>query len=435
MKKIVLLLFGILPLAVSAQNGQKVNFITTANWSETLSKAKKVNKIIFVDALATWCIPCRKMDSDIYTIDSIAEFINTNYIAVKVQFDKAEDDPEYIKKWYQDAEYIMKKYKIEAFPTFLFISPDGTLLERGMGYKDEHEFMTLAKTANDPKANYAGVIKQYRLGEISDKELLPVALLAKQYHDDSVAIEIAKKYKSHYLDKHTPDQVLSPKFLEFMAIFYQIFSTQDRIAQYLYAEPAKADLKMENKGYSKKMTDYLITKDYIDPLVKPYGIISDKEPNWKKIENKIQSNYDRYTAEKLVIYAKLNWYDKKQDWPNIVKYSIKKMDVEEIDTIGMASVGINNLAYNIIFQHSDDQFSLNKGISYMELILMNDSKNEAWLDTYANLLYKIGEKEKAIRNEKMALSIAKDKNNIRRIKLYEDVLRKMEENEPTWSIK
>jgi tetratricopeptide (TPR) repeat protein len=67
----------------------------------------------------------------------------------------------------------------------------------------------------------------------------------------------------------------------------------------------------------------------------------------------------------------------------------------------------------------------------MELILKNNPTRDNWLDTYANLLYKVGRKEEAIKHEEIALSMAK-KNNRNNVQIFEEVLRKMHENRPTW---
>jgi uncharacterized protein YyaL (SSP411 family) len=119
MKNIVMFICCILPLWTKAQN-KEINFQTFENWRQVLAKARSENKTIFIDAYATWCGPCKKMDADVYTDPKVAEFVNKNFIAIKVQMDQNKSDPNQIKSWYGYASQIKKKNIIVAMPTFLF---------------------------------------------------------------------------------------------------------------------------------------------------------------------------------------------------------------------------------------------------------------------------------------------------------------------------
>ena len=49
-------------------------------WEEALAEAKKQEKIIFVDAYAVWCGPCKRMAKNVFTQDRVGEFYNKNFI-------------------------------------------------------------------------------------------------------------------------------------------------------------------------------------------------------------------------------------------------------------------------------------------------------------------------------------------------------------------
>ncbi len=42
-------------------------------WQEALAKAKKTNKLLFVDAFATWCGPCKMMDKKVFVKKEVGE--------------------------------------------------------------------------------------------------------------------------------------------------------------------------------------------------------------------------------------------------------------------------------------------------------------------------------------------------------------------------
>jgi len=79
-----------------------------------------------------------------------------------------------------------------------------------------------------------------------------------------------------------------------------------------------------------------------------------------------------------------------------------------------------------VFQKSNDKDELNTGILWIKSALKDEPKNANMIDTYANLLYKLGKKEEAIKLEEEALSINPDSEEI---KIAYD---KMKRNEKTW---
>ncbi|WP_157298878.1 thioredoxin family protein [Chitinophaga oryziterrae] len=431
MKKIIMILCWLLPTIVHAQKNEEVVFKDFSNWQQVLAKAKTEHKNIFVDAYATWCGPCKKMDADVYTDPKVVEFVNSNFIAVKVQFDQTDKDSEGTKHWYTDAKYLMDTYHIEAFPTFLFISPNGELLQKDMGYQNPSDFLTILNNAINPQDNYAGQVNQFKKGKITRKQLLVLIIKTKDYHNDSLALEMAKFYKKSFIDQSQSNKIINAELPAFIVNFHELLSIHDPIVQFMYHKPALADSMMELPGYSRRVVDNLIAKDAINPIIKPNGKYTSTLPHWDALEKQVAKSYDPITAKRLLINAKIGWYSAVKDWPNIIKYNIEKLDDQGLDTVGLAASALNNLSYNIIFKFSNDPYALNKAIGYMEVLLKNQPKNVHWLDTYANLLYKVGRKKEAIKHETVALDFAKETNKDE-ISIYEERIKKMQDNIPTW---
>lgn len=115
-------------------NTHRINF-DSGNWQSVLAKAKKENKLIFLDAYTTWCRPCIQMAKDVFTLNPVADFYNENFINVSMDMEKGDGPP------------IVKKYKISAYPDFLYIDGDGNLVHRGGGFQEAKEFIELGKGA------------------------------------------------------------------------------------------------------------------------------------------------------------------------------------------------------------------------------------------------------------------------------------------------
>jgi thiol:disulfide interchange protein len=64
MKKILFPIFIFLSGFISAQDG--IQFFG-GSWDEAIETAKKEHKLIFMDAYAEWCGPCKRMAKEVFT--------------------------------------------------------------------------------------------------------------------------------------------------------------------------------------------------------------------------------------------------------------------------------------------------------------------------------------------------------------------------------
>ena len=134
MKKIwntvILLLIGVASL--NAQEGTQIQFFE-GTFEEALATASKENKLIFMDAYTTWCGPCKWMASNTFTNASVAEFYNKNFINVKMDMERGEGPG------------LARKYRVMAYPTLLFINPEGEIAHKKMGALPAEAFLDLGQ--------------------------------------------------------------------------------------------------------------------------------------------------------------------------------------------------------------------------------------------------------------------------------------------------
>lgn len=138
---------------------------------------------------------------------------------------------------------------------------------------------------------------------------------------------------------------------------------------------------------------------------------------------------DKVDAERAILEEKIKWYEGKKDTLEIIKYTVEKIERYGLDTAGFGKAALNNFIYYSIFRHSDDNATLSKACQWMELIIKSEPDNAAFLDTYANVLYKMGKRTEAIFWERKSLSLEPD--NKETIKTYEQ----MSKGAPTWPVK
>jgi thiol:disulfide interchange protein len=108
MKKIInyilstILLFATLPHLVNAQEKTGIHF-EEKSFTDILKKSAQSNKLVFVDAYTSWCIPCKWMDKNVFVNDTISTFYNTNFVNFKQDMEKGEGPD--LKKKYDVKQY------------------------------------------------------------------------------------------------------------------------------------------------------------------------------------------------------------------------------------------------------------------------------------------------------------------------------------------
>src|SRR5262249_50323519 len=119
MKRTSWLLLLLMPLLTLAQDNG-IQFETGLSWQQIKEKAKAENKPIFMDCFTTWCGPCKYMEQKVLSQKNVGDFMNKNFICVKVQMDQTNHDSSTIKAWYKDAAAIKEVNNIHSYPTYLF---------------------------------------------------------------------------------------------------------------------------------------------------------------------------------------------------------------------------------------------------------------------------------------------------------------------------
>ncbi len=126
---VVMALLGV--LTVAAQTHAGGNAFQSLSFNDAVAKAVKEKKFIFIDFYTTWCAPCKMMDQSTFPDAKVQKWLSEKAVALKV-----------------DAERkiaLADKYRIDSYPTLLFLNSDGSEFDRISGYVTPDEFMTFAR--------------------------------------------------------------------------------------------------------------------------------------------------------------------------------------------------------------------------------------------------------------------------------------------------
>lgn len=99
-------------------------------WRTDLESAQReaaaTNRLVLVHLWAPWCAPCKAMDRDVFVKPEVASAIERDFVPVKLNADKCKD--------------LSQKWKVEALPSDLVLTPSGELIAREKGYREADSY-------------------------------------------------------------------------------------------------------------------------------------------------------------------------------------------------------------------------------------------------------------------------------------------------------
>lgn len=100
-------------------------------YTQALSMAKKANKPIVLDFMATWCAPCKRISDETFVEQGVAALLD-ECILLKIDTDV---HPE-----------IAKHFNVSGLPDIRFLAPNGEEAERFLGFQNAESFASELRT-------------------------------------------------------------------------------------------------------------------------------------------------------------------------------------------------------------------------------------------------------------------------------------------------
>lgn len=98
-----------------------------------MTMAAEQHRIVLIDFYTTWCGPCKQLDNTTWKDEMVVALLKQNAISLKIDAEKE--------------VVLSKKYSIDAYPTILLLRPDGSVLDRIVGYQKPLVFMASFQSA------------------------------------------------------------------------------------------------------------------------------------------------------------------------------------------------------------------------------------------------------------------------------------------------
>ena len=134
-------LFILIPMALPpAYAGNQIQW---RSYEDGKSLAQAESKKIFVNFRADWCNYCRTMEKETFTDTDIIDFLNSNFISIKVDVDRQKS--------------VARKYNIQPLPDTWFLTEAGEVIGNRPGYLTPKDLLPLLRyihTESYQKMNY-----------------------------------------------------------------------------------------------------------------------------------------------------------------------------------------------------------------------------------------------------------------------------------------
>ena len=123
-------------MALALAMGSAALAADEAQWFTSLAEAQaaaqKANKPILVDFTGSdWCGWCIKLRKEVFDTPEFKAWAAKNVVLCEIDFPRKKAQDDATKKANNE---LAKKYKVEGFPTIIFVSADGTEIGRS-GYR------------------------------------------------------------------------------------------------------------------------------------------------------------------------------------------------------------------------------------------------------------------------------------------------------------
>jgi len=105
------------------------------SYAEAQMKAEDEGKLIFMDAYATWCGPCKYMTRDVFPDSRLGALFNASFVSLKMDMEKGE------------GPRLARILRLRAYPTLFVMDAEGKVLEKVEGAMGAEQLLAWAGEA------------------------------------------------------------------------------------------------------------------------------------------------------------------------------------------------------------------------------------------------------------------------------------------------
>jgi thioredoxin-related protein len=336
------------------------------SWNDANTAAIKENKYIFLKAYTDWCHWCKVMDKELLTDPEVANFINENFIPVKMNFEE------------EMGVKLAQKFRVGGFPTVLYFNPEGQLANKVSGYNPD------ARAFIEESKSFMSEENQNRYGF------------------DSRQLKV--KFPDFYLksfgksdEKEFPEQEEVDEFLNNQS---DLFSEVSWSVMWRFGLSEKhSDFFVQNYSrYKKLYGDEVKNRLY---RVVNQRVLAAADKGDEEMFKNAMSIVEEHSEDKegAMFSFSLVYYEKTADWQKYARHIQKHVTQNGYEEGGR----INSWGWTI-YEDCKDEEVVATAANWMKEVCAI-SPDYYYLDTYAALLYKDKKYKEAQTQAKLAIEV------------------------------
>lgn len=346
-------------------------------WEEALAEAKKQEKLIFVDAYASWCGPCKQMAKTVFTQKEVGDFFNKHFINMKLNMEKAEAKP------------FKRKFSVSAYPTLFFIDGNEKKVHKVKGAQQAEALLRLGQMALS-KVDYSEEFaKKYEDGN-RDPELIYNYVRALN-KSGKPSLKIANDYIKSQKDLTTEQNL---KF-----ILEATSEADSRIFDLLIKHRSKIAAVSSEQAINNKIENACIA-------TAEKAVEFESADLLQEAKDKMKKHYPE-KAQAFALNADVNYCVAVGDCKGYLKATnslVKKEIKNDPDKL-------HNLALDIQKNFSKDAKAMKQAEQFAKKAAFNKAAYQ-YFYTYADILSKNGKKSLALEMANKSLLLAKGNRGV-----------------------
>jgi thiol-disulfide isomerase/thioredoxin/uncharacterized protein (DUF1697 family) len=377
MKKIIGLITLVILFAglTGYSQNRSITFIDKP-FQELMTMAKEQQKLIFVDGYTSWCGPCKWMAANMFTNDSIADYYNKTFICAHFDMEKGE------------GVEVAKVFQVRAYPTLLFINASGEMVHMRVGAPQKvSDYIDMGMIALAPGEGFSGCAKKFQAGDRDPQFML-------KYLDrlQGAYMPVNEPLSQYFASQKESDMLNRVNW----TIIYEYVTDMDSKEFGFLLGHQKEYAKL----YTKDSVNQKLSNVYTQAIMSASRSRSFSDASYNELKKKIRdSGFEG--AEKVIFTGDLTIFQMKGEIDKFVALAYSGLDTHYSDDYTM----LMRMAAGFL-QLTQEKKNLEKAATWAKksISLKSTSENN---DTYANLMFKLGNKDEAVKYERKALELAK----------------------------
>lgn len=358
MNKFVATALFVLSIPVFAL-AQGINFFH-GTWSEAMAQAKIEQKLIFVDAYASWCGPCKRMAANVFPDPQVGDYFNANFVNLKIDMEKPENSE------------FAGKYPVSAYPTLLIIDGEGKIVHKHVGGLAADGLIAFGQKAAGKTDTSKDFEKEYAAGNRDPQLVLDYVRALNRANKPS--LKITNEYLNTQKDLHTPINhkiILEGAIESDSRVFDLLLTHRDKIAAQEGKDAVDTRINLACQNTLKKAIEF-----------RDERLLQEAKA---KMKTGLPARADDFSAE-----ADMKYYAATKDVKNYLKsaQSFQKKSVKN------NAAKLHDLVISVMRAFPTDKSALEQAEKWAKSAADNGGLGEYYL-TLAEVYKRLGDKTKA----------------------------------------